>query len=109
MRFTLVWAGAAVSNAARAIVVRSILATWRPPPPHASRQEPEAGFQVHCVSLPCGTTFFKVLWNDARENSLRFLRYTIFEEYKKAVVDERISPTATFGFQMDNTMQGMRY
>ena len=35
------------------------------------------------------------------------LRYLLFEEYKRAVVDGRISPAAAFHFQMDNTMQGL--
>ena len=108
MRFTLVWAADNVCNAARQIVVRSLFATWRPPPPHPPRSEPEHGFQLHSVSLN-GVTFVKVLWKDPRECNLRFFRYSLFEQYKKAVVEQLINPAGNFGFQMDNTMQGLSY
>ena len=89
---------------ARQIVVNSIYATFRGQ--QQPRSEPESGFQLHTLSLG-GTSYVKVLWRDARECKLRLLRYTIFEEYKRAVVEQRLRPDAAFHFQLDSVMQGL--
>ena len=54
-----------------------------------------------------GVNYIKILWKDARECKLRLLRYTFFEEYKKALAEQRIRPGVDFGFQMDSVMQGL--
>ncbi len=101
-RYTLVWAAEQEREAAREIVVRSLLCTFRSQPPRA---EPQSGFQLHVLTAK-GTCYIKVLWRDARECKLRALRYQIFEEFKKAVAEQRVRPDSSFQFQMDSVMQG---
>ena len=102
-RFTLVWAADQERAAAREIVVRSLFSAFRG---HTPRSEPASGFQLHSLAVS-GVTYIKVLWHDARECKLRLLRYQIFEEYRKAVVEQRIRPESLFHFQLDSVMQGM--
>ena len=80
--------------------MRSIFGTFRGAPP---REEPAGGIQLHQLE-ESGVCYLKIVFRDSRDCKIRLLRYTIFEEFKRAAAEQRIRANSSFHFQLDNVM-----